>query len=202
MRIRLDDEVISLDDDIIEEGKEAIYNEAKRIAVSRNRVITETILDGEGIDDLDVFFSLSSGQDIQFVTQPVRALVHDSMAEGSKYFPSLFVGLENVATKFEAKKDQEAQGLLAQAIDGINWLFGVFDRTCILMAVTTDSLESGDFTKDSEDIKSVLDEMTSTMEEGKNLKLAYVIREKLIPALRSFSTYWDEVAKSLESPLQ
>lgn len=202
MMIRLDDEVVSFDEDILSEGKKAIYDEVNRIAVSRGRVIIRTILDGVEIEELDVFLSLSGGQDIQFITKPVRELVRESLAEGSRYLPSLISGLETVASKFEAKRDQEAQSMLATAIDGINWLFGAFDRTCILTAVTTDTLKTGDFKKDLDEWRSALDEMASAMEGGKNLKLAYTIREKLIPAIERFSTYWAEVAEILEGPLQ
>ncbi|MDL2264356.1 hypothetical protein LJC31_06855 [Synergistaceae bacterium OttesenSCG-928-I11] len=201
MRIRLDDEELVLDDDIVEEGKEEIYEEVKRIASTRGRVITGTVLDGEPIDDIDVFLSISSGQDIQFISQSVRALVIDSLAEGAKYLPTLLGGLGNVATRFEAGDDKEAQGMLVTAIEGINWLFGVFERSCGLLGITAESLVSGDFGKDSGNIKQVLDEMTSAMEGGKNLKIAFVIRDRLIPAMECFAMYWDEVARTLEAPL-
>ncbi len=202
MRIRLDDEELILSDEIVEEGKEGIYEEVKRIASNRGRVITGTVLDGEPIDDIDVFLSISSGQDIQFVSQAVRALVIDSLAEGTKYLPTLLGGLGNIAAKFEAGDDGEAQNMLASAIEGINWLFSVFERSCGLLGITGASLVSGDFGQDSEEIKRVLDDMGTAMENKKNLKLAFIIRDRLIPAMERFSAYWDEVARTLEAPLQ
>ncbi len=202
MRIRLDDEELILGDDIAQAGKEEIFEEVKRIAANRGRVITGTVLDGEPIDDIDVFLSISSGQDIQFVSQAVRALVIDSLAEGTKYLPTLLGGLGNVAAKLETGNNEEAQNMLASAIEGIDWLFGVFDRNCGLLGITADNLTSGDLDKDSEVIKGILDDMNAAMESGKNLKLAFVIRDRLIPAMERFSTYWEEVSRVPEAPLQ
>lgn len=202
MRIRLDDEELVLSGGIVEEGKAGIYEEVKRIASNRGRVITGTVLDGEPIADIDVFLSISSGQDIQFVSQSVRALVIDSLAEGTKYLPALLAGLEKVAAKFEAGDDGEAQKMLVPAIEGINWLFGVFDRSCGLLGITAENLASGDFGKDSGNIKRVLDDMSTAMENRKNLKLAFIIRDRLVPAMERFSVYWDEVSRTLETPLQ
>ena len=141
----MDDVELQLDEDIIEEGKEAIYESAKREALARNRVIVDILVDGESVYDEDAFFSLSGGIDIQFATQPIRDLVSESLSEGERYFPILKNGLDSIATLFAEKKDHDAQVKFSQAIEGSNWLLCVFDRSCILLGFTSESFQTGDF---------------------------------------------------------
>lgn len=201
MRIRLDDEDLLLDDAVIQAGKEAVFEAAKRAAVSRNRVVTDISVDGESVDQ-NAFFLLSGGVDIRFATQSIRDLVNDSLQEGGKYFPLLKEGIARIATAFEEGRDQDGLKELPQALEGVNWLIDVFNRSCILMGVTDDSLKTGDFEADFAAIRNGLDAMASAMEDGKMMSLAYHIREQLIPAIDRFSLYWAEVTSQLDSPLQ
>ncbi|MDR3332731.1 MAG: hypothetical protein LBT08_08880 [Synergistaceae bacterium] len=202
MRVRLDDVELSLDDGVIDGGHEAIYEEARKKARASRRVIIDIIVDGESVGEEDAFFSLSGGLDIRFVTQPIRDLVSESMDEGKRYFVSLKQGLDSIATLFEESNVHDAQAKFAQAIDGINWLLGVFDKSCLLLGVTSGSLRSGDYEKDLGDLNQALTELASSMESGKTMSQAYLIREKLAPSIERFSVYWDEVAALLGAPLQ
>lgn len=202
MKVMLDEVELPLSSDILEEGKEAIYETAKRAALAKNRVIVEILVDGEPVYDEDAFFALSGGIDIRFSTQPIRDLVRESMSEGAKYFPALKRGLEDIATLFEERRDHDAQVKFAQAIEGINWLVSVFDRSCILLGLTADVFKTGDFRTDFDELNRVLDDMASAMESGKTMSLAYLIRERLLPVVTRFSAYWDEVNAQLETPIQ
>jgi hypothetical protein len=202
MRIWLDDEELALSEDVIANGREEIYEEVKRIASTRGRVLTVLVLDGETIDDFEVFTSVEGGQDVVFISQSVRELVIETIADGAEYLPTLLSGLGNIATKFEAGSDKDAQNMLAVAVEGINWLFSVFERSCSLLGIAAESFTSGSLAEEADVIRGVLEEMTSVMESGKNLKLAFIIRDRLIPAMERFRLYWGEVAKTLEAPLQ
>jgi hypothetical protein len=202
MRIWLDDEELALADDVIAEGKEEIYEEVKRIASTRGRIITGMVLDGEAIDDFDVFVLVVGGQEVVFNSQSVRELVIETIAEGAEYLPALLNGLGSIAAKLETGSDKEAQNMLADAVEGINWLFSVFERSCALLGIAAESFTSGNLAEEADVIRGILEEMTSVMESGKNLELAFVIRDRLIPAMERFRLYWGEVARTLEAPLQ
>ena len=201
MRIRIDEVDFALPEGAGND-KKSIFEAVKREVLGRNRVISQVIVDGNPLDDQDLFCTLAAGAETQFVTQPIRELVAQSMDEGTNYVPLLKSGLESVATDFEAGRDGEAMGKFTQAVEGINWLISVFDRSCILLGVTTDMLASGRFDKDMGDMRNALEEMTAAMENGKNMALAYLIREKLLPAIDRFSLYWSEVSSQLDTPLQ
>lgn len=202
MKIILDGEEINVPSEVVSEGKRALFEEARRTAGKKGRVITGIKVDGVDIEDADAFAKLSGGQDIRFTTQLVRELVSESIDEGKKYMPKLFAGLETIATKYEAGEQEEARAMFSAAVDGVNWTFGVFEKCCGLLGIVAKNFRSGDFDTDAESLKQALSEMNAAIEKGQDLKLAYTIRESLLPTLRRFAGYWDEVASTLETPLQ
>jgi hypothetical protein len=202
MRVRIDDVELPLDEAILEKGKEAIYEEAQRAAKAEKRVIIDFIVDGEPVGGEDAFFSLSGGFDIKFVTQPIRVLVSESMREGSKYMFALKRGLETIATLFEESRARDAQVKFGQAIEGIKWLTGVFNKSCLLLGVTEENLKFGDFKRDFDDLNSALEALASSMESGRTMGQAFLIRERLAPAIERFSGYWNEIASMVDIPLQ
>lgn len=202
MRVRLDEVELSLSDDILANGKRAVFEAARQDALGRNAVIVGITVDGEAIADEETFYSLSGGLDIQFTSQPLRELVSESLDEGERYLPHLSSGLAAVATLIEEKKEAEAQAKLLQAIEGINWLVDVFDKSCILMDVRPDELKPGDFLQNRTALNEVLTEMVEVMEKGQMIGLAYLVREKLLPIVERFSVYWMEVKAEAESTMQ
>lgn len=202
MRVRLDEVELSLSDDVLASGKRAVFEAVRQDALGRNAVIVGITVDGETIADEETFYSLSGGVDIHFTSQPLRELVSESLNEGERYLPHLSSGLAAVATLIEEKKEGEAQAKLLSAIEGINWLVDVFDKSCILMGVRPDTLKSGDFLQDRSALNEVLTEMVEVMEKGRMIGLAYLIREKLLPAVEKFSVYWMEIKTEADSTLQ
>ena len=200
MRIRIDEADFALPEGVGND-KKSIFEAVKREVVGRNRVIAQVVVDGTPLDDQDLFCTLAAGSEAHFATQPIRELVAQSMGEGTNYIPLLKSGLASVATDFEEGHDSEALGKFTQAVEGINWLIGVFDRSCILLGITTDMLAAGSFDKDMGGMRDALEEMTAAMENGKTMTLAYLIREKLLPAIDRFSLYWSEVSSQLDAPL-
>ena len=202
MRIRLDEIELPLSEEIIEEGKEAVFEAARRNALAKKSVIVEIIVDGVQIENEETFFSLSGGVDIHFTSQPIISLVRESLDEGQKYFPTLLKGLEGIATLIEEGRDNEAQNSFAQAVEGINWLVGVFAKSCALLGITSDGLSAGDWARDSKELNEVLEEIITIMEGGRTMRMAFVIRERLVPAIAKLASYWSDVSSQLDSPLQ
>ncbi|MDR1472348.1 MAG: hypothetical protein LBS75_07480 [Synergistaceae bacterium] len=202
MRVRLDDVELSADGDIAQKSKSEIYDMAHRSAISKNRVIVNMLVDGEAIQDEEAFLSLFGGTDIQFVSQPVIDLVRESVSEGQRYLPTLTAGLRGIATMFEEGRDQDAKISFSQAIDGINWLVSVFDRSCGLLGINSNSFRSGNMTDDFSYLNKTLEEVASAMGGGKSMRIAYLIRERMLPGINKFAAYWSEVAEQLDSPLQ
>ena len=202
MRIRLDGRELSLDQDVIDEGKEAVFNAVREEALEKKSVIVNITVDGEPIDDEEVFFSLSGGLDIEFNSQPVMELVNESLSEGNRYFPILISGLESIATLFEENKTTDARNKFVQALEGINWLVKVFDNCCILLSSNPEQMECGNFNEDISALNEALEEIITAMDGGKTMTQAWITREKLLPSVRKLYLYWNELAKELDSPLQ
>lgn len=202
MRVWLDEVELSLSGDITANGKRAVFEAARQDALGRNAVIVGITVDGEAIADEEAFYSLSGGLDIHFTSQPLRELVDESLGEGERYLPHLSSGLELVAALIEEKKEGEAQVKLIQAVEGINWLIDVFDKSCILMGIRPGELKSGDFLRDRSTLNEVLTEMLEVMEKEQMIGLAYLIREKLLPSVGKISAYWMEIKTEAESTLQ
>jgi hypothetical protein len=202
MRVTLDGAELPIDDNLMTEGKEAIFEAARRNAVSNNRVIVGITVDDVRIEDEEAFLSLSGGIDIRFSSQPIIDLVRESVEEGRRYIPTLLKGLEGIATMIEEGREADAQVPFSQAVEGINWLVGVFAKSSALLGITADGLSSGNWNDDSRRLNETLEEMISVMESGRTMRMAYIIRERLVPVMKRFALYWSDISAQLESPLQ
>ncbi|MDR3353821.1 MAG: hypothetical protein LBO21_02135 [Synergistaceae bacterium] len=202
MKILLDNAELHLDEDVIEDGREAIYEEVRRETAASGRVIVDIIVDGESVGDENTFMSLSGGSEFRFITRPIRGLIQESLREGQRYFIALKNGLESIAALLEESRDHEAQARFSQAIDGIRWLTGTFSKSCMLLGVPERSLKTGNFERDFKDLNRALSDIERAMEGGKTMNQAYIIRDRLLPSIEVFSNYWKEVSSFLEMPLQ
>lgn len=201
MRIRLDDMDVTLGESILAGGKEAIFDEVKRTALEGNCVIVGITVDGETIPDEEAFFSLAGGYDVRFISQSVKDLVRESFEEGDRYLPLLKGGLEAVATLFEKGDNHEAQTRLSQGVEGIDWLSSVFGKCCILKGIALSDFKSGNYDEYTAELNKTLNELISSLESGKNLQIAYIIRENLIQLVNRFSDFWDEIKERINTPL-
>ncbi|MDR1580103.1 MAG: hypothetical protein LBS35_07080 [Synergistaceae bacterium] len=201
MKVTLDGAALPIEDNLTTD-KEAILEAARRSAVSKNRVIVGITVDDVQIEDENAFLSLSGGIDIRFSSQPIIELVRESVEEGRRYIPTLLKGLEGIATMIEEGRVADAQVPFSQAVEGINWLVGVFSKSSALLGITADGLSSGNWNYDSKRLNETLEEMISVMESGRMMRMAYIIRERLVPVMKRFASYWSDISAQLESPLQ
>jgi hypothetical protein len=202
MRIRLDDVDLALSDDILKGGKETIYNAVKRMALDDGSVISDIIVDGESVPEERVFFGLSGGVDIKFVSVPIKDLIPESLAEGDRYLALLENGLEGIATLFEQGNDQDAMSRFANCVEGIDWLMSVLGKCCLLLGVSASGFQSGNYDEYTADFNNTQREILSSMEGGKNMRIAFLVRDELIPLINRFSMFWNEVKERAETPLQ
>ncbi|MDR1515838.1 MAG: hypothetical protein LBS45_09085 [Synergistaceae bacterium] len=202
MRIRLDDVDLALSSDILNGGKEAIYDAVKRLALDGGGVIADIVVDGESVPEESAFCALSGGLDIRFVTQPIKNLIPESVAEGERYIPLLENGLESVATLFEQENDQGALARFTQCVDGIDWLMSVFGKCCVLLNIRLDSFKCGNYNEYIGDFNKAQKDILSSLENGKNMRVAFLVRDELIPLINRFSRFWNEVKEQAETPLQ
>ncbi|MDR3320899.1 MAG: hypothetical protein LBS93_00500 [Synergistaceae bacterium] len=201
MRIRLDDKEVALDESVLEEGREAIYNAIRHIVRDSGDVIVDIIVDGESLNE-GAFLSLSGGIDIQFVSQPIRDLVPESIAEGERYFPALESGLEGVATLLEEGRESEALAQFAKCLEGIDWLIDVFGKCGLLLALGPGDFRTGNYGEFIASFNGTQSDILSSMEERKNLRVAFLLRDELLPLIARLSAFWGEVKEQIETPLQ
>jgi hypothetical protein len=202
MRIRLDDVELALSEDVLNGGKAALYDAVRRLASDDSRVIVDIVVDGESVPEESAFFALAGGLDIRFVTQPVKQLIRESIAEGERYIPILENGLESVATLLEGGNDQEALSRFAKCVDGIDWLMSVFEKCRFLLNVQAGSFRCGNYDEYVGEFQKAQSGILSSMEGGKNMRVAFLVRDELLPLISRFSMFWDEVKELAETPLQ
>jgi hypothetical protein len=102
----------------------------------------------------------------------------------------------------EEGREKDVQVPFSQAVEGINWLVGVFAKSCTLLGITAGGLSSGNWNDDLRRLNETLEEMISVMESGRTMRMAYTIRERLIPVMKRFALYWSDISAQLETPLQ
>ena len=201
MRVRLDDAEWNVAEELVNQSKESLLGAARKLAEEKGAIISGITVDGIEVEE-DVFLQLSAGVDIQFKTQSIRELLRESLADGQAYFPSLLSGLERVADLFEANNKEEGLRLFAQALEGIGWILQVMDRASLLLCTRTDFLSSGDISRELADLCEKVTSLSTILEEGKHLEIAYRIREDLLPSLRKLSLSWGEMVSQAEGTLQ
>ncbi|GHV29266.1 hypothetical protein FACS1894167_08300 [Synergistales bacterium] len=198
MIIRLDGTEVFLPGNITEAGKEAIYEEVQRMAGENGAVIKDILVDGESIYDTNAFFAIAGGVDIDFTSQNVLELAEETLAEGDRYIPVLEAGISDIATLFEQGQDGEARSKLAHASEGIEWLTSVLLKLCICMSIKPGELKAGNYEEYVAKLRDALDGMMTSIEEGKLLRTAYLMRGELLPLIINFADYWNEVKEKAE----
>lgn len=202
MKIMLDEQELTLPEGILNGGKKAILEFVQKRALAVRSVIVEIVVDGESLCDEDAFLALSGGLDIRFVSQPIRDLVKESLDEADRYFRLLPDGLESVATLFEQKNDAEAESKFAQLIEGIEWLLQVFGKSCTLLGVNPYDIKVGNFVRDTEALNKALEKLADAKADGRTREVAWILREELLPVVKSLPIYWSELRGVLAEPLQ
>ena len=63
-------------------------------------------------------------------------------------------------------------------------------------------MKTGSFERDFKDLNRALEDIARSMESGRTMNQAYIIRDRLLHSIEVFSNYWKEVSSLLEMPLQ
>jgi hypothetical protein len=170
------------------EADAASVLDAVRKELSRSgRVIMEIRIDGVALDE-DAFLNVTGGLQAHFTSQPVRTLVRDALDEALNYVPRLTRGLEQIAALFEGDEIAAAQGRLAEAADGLDWLLTVFQKCSSLLAVDREA-ETGGLDETKEALAAGINLLGTLHEEKKYFQMATCVRQRLIPEIDKLSTH-------------
>ncbi len=165
-------------------GALSILDAVKAQVSKTGRVITEIKVDSITMDE-DAFSNVTAGRQVDFTSQPVRALVCDTLSEALKYIPRLTKGLDEIAAHFEGNELALGQGKLANAADGMDWLLLVFQNCSSFLSVAE---ESG-LSELKQSLFSSINLLGTLHEEKKYLQMALCIRQKLVPDIGKFSLH-------------
>ncbi|MDR1741021.1 MAG: hypothetical protein LBR38_04140 [Synergistaceae bacterium] len=161
-----------------ESDASAILEGVDALLAREGRVLMEVRVDDAPMDR-EAFVNVVGGMAAYFTSQPVRGLVQETLDEALVYLPSLERGFESVALCLEQDKAESAQGTLALAADGLDWLVGVFDRCARI-------LSAGEETGSDKVLGTLRDDierLSTFYEEKKYLNMALCIRQNLLPDL-------------------
>jgi hypothetical protein len=151
------------------------------------RVITELRVDDVEMDD-EAFLNLAGGMAARFVSQPVRDLVRESLDDALGYVPRLVNGLEEIALHFDRNELGTAEGKLADAAEGLDWLLRVFHYCSALLAVGEETDEPG-LAKLKESLAAAVDQRGAQHAKRCDPQMAHANRQDLLPNVNEFVTH-------------
>ena len=158
---------------------EAVRGEAARSGL----VLTGIRVDGVEMDE-NAFLALSGGMAAHFTLTPVRVLVQESLTEALDYVSRLKKGLEEIAGHLESGETSAAQGKLSNAMDGLDWVLGVYER-CSALAAAPFAEEEEQAFRDT--LLSTLNRLVELMDGKKYLQMALILRQELLPSVNALA---------------
>ncbi|NLL37369.1 MAG: hypothetical protein GX256_07610 [Fretibacterium sp.] len=176
---------------------EALQAAQEHVARS-GRVLTEIQLDGMPMDE-EAFLKVHTGAQACFSSKPLRVLINETLAEAQSYIPRLTLGLEEIATLFEGQEAAAAQGKLADALDGLDWLLLVYQKCCALLAAPPSEVERKRL---EETLLTDISRLADPLEGKRFFEVALCIRKGLLPSIEEFSKMFQKLAAEAETPLQ
>lgn len=171
---------------------EAVKAEAARSGL----VLTGLRVDGQEMDE-EAFLGLSGGMSAHFTLTPVRILVQESLTEAQAYVSRLKKGLEKIAVHFEEGHAAVAQGGLSEALEGLDWSLGVYERCSALTAVPVTESEEQAF---REGLLITLNRLIELIGEKKFPQAASVLRQELLPSISTLALMLDRLSEARFRP--
>ena len=166
-------------------GTSSILSAVVRRASDAGRVITEIRLDDVVMEE-EAFLNVSGGFRADFTSQSLRELVLESLDEALKYVPRLTGGLGEIAAHFEKNENTAGEGKLADAAEGLDWLLQVFQKCSSLLA---ENNNQSDVVEISKAFTESIGSLAALHSEKNYLRMAFFIREQLIPEIDKFTVH-------------
>ena len=185
MKVYLDGQEVALPD-----GADApsILSVVRGQVAKDGRVITDLRVDDVEMDD-EAFLNLTGGMTARFVSQPVRDLVRESLDGALDYVPRLVNGFEEIALHFDRNELATAEGKLADAAEGLDWLLRVFHHCGALLAVSEEINDDSGLTKLKESLAAAVDRLGHLHEEKQYPQMALTILQDLLPKTNEFTAH-------------
>jgi hypothetical protein len=182
MKVYLDGQEVGLPDGV---DAPSILSAVRGQVARDGRVVTELRVDNVEMDE-EAFLNLTGGMAAHFISQPVRDLVRDSLDNALNYAPRLTNGLEEIALHFDRNELGTAEGKLADAAEGLDWLLHVFHHCSALLAVGEEADDAG-LAKLKESLAASVDRLNSLHEEKQYPKMGHSIRQDLLPQVNELA---------------
>lgn len=124
--------------------------------------------------------------------QPLGTLLRESLDSAMDYGPKLRNGLEAVARMLDEGDVARALPYLSQALQGINWLMAVYDDCREFLAAPVRPQEEAAVRSG---LLNALKRLVSRVEAASFVEAAWMIREELLPCLRTLSARVEALSK-------
>ena len=127
----------------------------------------------------------------------ILELLRESLNSARDYSRKLRFGLDSIAERIEAGDMDSALPRLSSAFDGISWLIGVYDRCRFFLAAP---IRLNEETVVQEKLLEALKRLVAMAEKGDTDGAAWVMRNELMPRVRTLSLRIEELAKLRIAP--
>ena len=125
-------------------------------------------------------------------TTPLWKLLRESLDSAKDYSRRLRAGLKTVAEQFEAGNSGQALANLGLALDGLNWLIGVYDH-CRFFLATPIRLDEETVVQTK--LLDALRHLVALAEGGDFEGAAWVMREELLPRVEVLISRVEELSR-------
>lgn len=186
MKVFIDDEELHLAEE--SPSKEDILVRTKEVFARKGRLLHSIEVDGAELTEED-FLALSGGEEVRVKGRPIREFLAETLADALVYHGRLVAGLERAADNLEADKTREGLELVGQGAEGIGWLLHVTQNSQILLGANDSEVGDGKLEDLKTSLQKDLAKASDSVESGKTLELAYVIRTSLLPRIESLGNY-------------
>lgn len=170
----------------------AVEDEAARTG----RILMEIWADGTQVD-AEIFRAIEGRHDVVFILQSVRALVRESLDMAVEYSRRLEAGIEAIAERAERGDRSEALVGIAQLVEGLEWLTGIYDRC---RTFVTAPLRPGEETASRVELLEAIDALLARAGEGDLDGAALSLRRDIAPRAASLVLRVQDLSRSRLDP--
>lgn len=199
MKVFIDDEELHFAEEC--PSKEDILAQVKEILAREGKLIQSMEVDGTELME-EGFLALSGGEEVRIKGRPIREFLAETLADALVYHGRLAAGLEKAADNLEADKAREGLELVGQGAEGIGWLLHVTQNSQILLGANDSEVGDGKLEELKLSLQKDLEKASDSVEKGKTLELAYIIRASLLPRIENLGNYLSALREMVDSSVQ
>jgi hypothetical protein len=167
-------------------SKKRLLSEIDAEIFSKGLTYSTITIDGVDIDT-SAFLRLRKGREAYIKTCKISSLVIESLQEATDYLPRLVNGIQNIASDFERKEQENICDSLTSFTEGLEWLVNVMQKNQFLLRVNDSELSDKEETIMR--LNKSLRNISECFEKDRIMEIAFHMRQGILPEIKKISAY-------------